>query len=164
MRRRTSAIVLGLASVYRNFTTTGIYKSVFSPASYTSGSDVSSSDTPKVYLPWNARPWEMTYLHYAAEIDYLDDNIRSILCCKDRKALFKLLQTTSKIKDIEEYLEDPVTKGSAVDEELQYQRAVEEPTQKEIMSTSKRKCLNTGKKSAKVSQKRKEPATYIQVV
>lgn len=165
MLRRPSAILFGLASspdVCANF---GHARCMFSSIARTSYSDNTSfSGSGEVYLPWNARPWELTYLHHAADIDYLDDNIRSILCCEDSKAMLKLVQSLGETKDIEEYLEDPIMKVSQDADEQQLRRDLEETASKIAVNSSRKGSLTSGKKNAKISQKRKVPATYIQLV
>lgn len=145
---------------------TSVFLNCISTPKRTTSSSNTSSEIGKAYLPWNSRPWELTYLHHATEIDTLDENVRSIMCCQDRKALLKLAQSFGDTKFIEQYLEEAVLKlrQRKKGEAPKQQRKISQTSSKIAMSPSKRESIVTGEKSTKIAQKRNAPATYTQVV
>lgn len=145
---------------------TAAFLNCISTPKRTTSSSGTASETGKAYLPWNARPWELTYLHNATEIDTLDENVRSIMCCQDSKALLKLAQSFGETKFIEEYLEEAFLKlrQKKKGEAPKQQRKVSQTSSKIAMSTSKIESVVAREKSTKLAQKRNTPATYTQVV
>eukprot|EP00796_Vickermania_ingenoplastis_P004289 gene4289-3105_t len=119
-------------------------------APYHGSSSSESSETAAAYLPWNARPWRMTYQNSAAEMDTLDQNIRSILC-EDSTAMYKFLSSTlGKGRDVNDYVEDPVK--TLKERRFAVECSAEKASTSETLS----------KKTAK-SLRRRKPSTYIQI-
>lgn len=74
----------------------------------TSLSGSSSESATATYLPWNARPWRVTYELKAAELNHLDHDMCAIIS-DDCAAMYKFFSSTfGDGKDVNDYVEDPV--------------------------------------------------------
>lgn len=119
-----------------------------------SSSTYDAGNGAEVYLPWNARPWGLTYQHNAAEIDNLDHRLCSITV-DDSSAIFKCLKSFSKVENVDDCVEDPVAVLQKQD------RMRKRPMLSEKVMEEKERYYfhNKGK-----FHRRPPPVTYIQIV